>query len=258
MISMAFSGAGAYGISYIGVVKYCQENGIHPIELAGTSMGAIISSYWSAGLTWQEMAKAIKNINNWWFWAVEPWEISEILDNGGLADHTIVINELLKPYLPDAWDKFKIPLSIATTNLTTKSMEVFSKTNPTLSPVEAVYSSMAVPLAFRGLRKNGGLYFDGGIVSQSPVELLQEGKKVIVTPTKERPVAHEPHGLVEIGTALVETMFRDASESDLRNEEYKVIYSGTYNIQNFLDFSYVDENIELGYQNAKKFFEEVI
>ncbi|WP_036226471.1 patatin-like phospholipase family protein [Mesoaciditoga lauensis] len=257
-ISIAFGGAGAFGLSYIGVVKYFQQHAIVPDELAGTSMGAIIASFWSIGLSWQEMRFAFENIRNWWIWAVQFWEISDILDRGGIADTDIVMNELLKPYLPKTWDRFRIPLFITTTNLTTKRMEVFSKTNPTLSPCEAVYASMAVPLAFRGLRKNGGLYFDGGIVSQNPVELLNGENRILVAPMKEIAKYHEPHGLLEIGMALAETMFQDASESDLRNIDYKVIYSGSHNIQNFLDFSYVDENIELGYQNAKKFFEEVI
>lgn len=253
-MKIAFSGAGAYGISYIGIVKALTEQGIVPKELAGTSMGAIIASWWSAGLTWEEMAQKVENIKKWWFWSLDFWEVEDILENGGLVDPEIVMEQLFKHTLPPKWEYFKIPLHVITTNLTRKEYEDFSLQNQKLTPAEAVYASMAIPGAFRALRRGGDVYVDGGIVNNEPVDVLGDNA-VLIVPTKPQENPGTPNGIIEIGESIIETIIKDVTLSDL-HVRYFMVESGWKGIKHFLDFENVNENIEIGYKNGIEFIKE--
>lgn len=115
---------------------------------------------------------------------------------------------------------------------------------------------MAVPLVFRGFRKAGNFYVDGGVVSNMPVELI-DGASVndtlLAVPSLIKPTAHDPHGLLEVGISLIETMYYDASLSDLTGD-FQMIRTGVIKTANFLDFTHVSENVEYGYQCAIDFF----
>lgn len=256
-MKLVLSGGGAYGASFVGLIKYLQEHNIKVSQIAGTSMGAVLGSFFAMDMDWHKMQNILVNINNWWIWAVQFWEVSDILDRGGVADSDMVMHELLIPYLPKKWSEFKIDFKVATTNLSKRSIDPFGYNFSTeLSPVDAVYSSMAVPLAFRGLRKNGNFYVDGGVVSSMPVELIDQPSMkdtLLAVPTLTKVHPHEPHGFLEIGVALVETMYNDASLSDLTGD-FMMIKTGVTKTANFLDFSHVSENVELGYGNAVDFF----
>jgi len=243
----AFGGAGAYGLSYIGVVKYCQEKMIIPDEIVGTSMGSIIGAMWSNGFGWEHMRDVFRSIG-WWTWAVDMLDIVDALNDGGVVSSDTIINNVLKPL---KWEQCEIPLKIVATDLTAKKMVVFDND---LTLPQAVYASMAAPLAFRGLRIDGHFYVDGGVTSNAPVEILSTDEKLLITPAQSMTSYYEPRGLLEIGMALIETMLSDATLSDL-TVEHQTLYSGIKGIKHFLDFENVDENIELGYENAKKFFE---
>ena len=52
---LCLSGGGALGFAHIGVLQSLEDHGIYPDYIAGTSMGAIIGTFYAAGFTPQEM-----------------------------------------------------------------------------------------------------------------------------------------------------------------------------------------------------------
>ncbi|MBP7368684.1 MAG: patatin-like phospholipase family protein, partial [Paludibacteraceae bacterium] len=48
---ICLSGGGALGFAHIGVLQALEENGIFPVQIAGSSMGAIVGTLYAAGFT---------------------------------------------------------------------------------------------------------------------------------------------------------------------------------------------------------------
>ncbi|MDW7694204.1 patatin-like phospholipase family protein [Flammeovirgaceae bacterium SG7u.111] len=54
-IGIALSGGGARGVVHIGFLRALEEEHIHVDEISGTSMGAIIGAFYTAGYSPEEM-----------------------------------------------------------------------------------------------------------------------------------------------------------------------------------------------------------
>lgn len=60
---LVLSGGGARGIAHIGVIKAMEEFNIHASHVSGTSMGAIVGSFYAAGLSTGAMVDFFKKVN---------------------------------------------------------------------------------------------------------------------------------------------------------------------------------------------------
>lgn len=60
-VGLVLSGGGAKGITHIGLIKALEENNIPIDYITGTSMGAIVGSLYSMGMSVEEMANLLKS-----------------------------------------------------------------------------------------------------------------------------------------------------------------------------------------------------
>ena len=60
-VGLVLSGGGSKGLAHIGVIKALEENRIPIDYIGGTSMGAIIGSFYAMGLTTEEMIRIIQS-----------------------------------------------------------------------------------------------------------------------------------------------------------------------------------------------------
>ena len=60
-IGLVLSGGGAKGLSHIGVIKALEEHNIPIDYIGGTSMGAVIASFYAMGLSPTDMLNLIKS-----------------------------------------------------------------------------------------------------------------------------------------------------------------------------------------------------
>ena len=202
-IALVLSGGGAKGFAHIGVLKVLEEEGI-PIDLiVGTSMGSLVGGIYSLGYTASELETLVKSLN---------WEttLSDDVPRAFLSKNDQLLKQRYifslpiignkKVSLPQGFikgqnvmnvfcglagnvpanadfSKFPIPFACVATDLET-GKEVVLKSGFLPS---ALFSSMAIPIAFQSSDYNGQLLADGGMVNNFPTDVARQmGADIII------------------------------------------------------------------------------
>ncbi len=191
-IGLVLGGGGARGAAHIGVLQVLKEQRI-PIDcLSGTSMGALVSGAFAAGLSPEEMISAMDKANwrdmfndNPPMYDTNPRRKSlsrrfipgsemGVTENGpealpGVVDGQkikLFINKLVhSEYGEPQIEKMHIPLSIVSTDLVTGGKVVFRKGSLT----KAMRASMSVPAAMSPVKDGEKLLVDGSLVANVPI-----------------------------------------------------------------------------------------
>ncbi|GGE55245.1 patatin [Streptosporangium jomthongense] len=169
-IGLALGGGAAKGIAHIGVLRAFEEEQIRIHCISGTSVGALVASYYAFG----RPAESILSIGS-------TLNLSKILnftlERGGLFS-TQAIREMIHRDLGDCLiEDAKTPLAICATDIETGKQLVFRKGNL----AEAVCASMAVPGLFVPVEVDGRILVDGGLVENVPISPLEKmGAGIIV------------------------------------------------------------------------------
>lgn len=160
-IGLALSGGTAKSVAHIGVIKAFEEAGIEILRLAGTSGGAIISSYYASGMSTDRIAELAQQ--------------TKLTDLGGIGFRRLGFFSSNKLYrmLCDqlgttTFADLRIPLGIVVTNLQNGAREVIES-----GPVaRAAQASACIPQIYAPVEMNGMLYVDGGLVEYMPTGAL--------------------------------------------------------------------------------------
>ena len=202
-IALVLSGGGAKGFAHIGVLKVLEKEG-NPIDLiVGTSMGSLVGGIYSLGYTATELEMLVKSLD---------WEttLSDDVPRAFLSKNdqllkqryifSLPINGNKKVSLPQGlikgqnvinifcglagnvpveadFSKFPIPFACVAIDLET-GKEVVLKNGflPT-----AMFSSMAIPIAFQSSDYDGRLLADGGMVNNFPTDVAKQmGADIII------------------------------------------------------------------------------
>jgi NTE family protein len=199
-IALVLSGGGARGIAQIGVLKALDEAGIKLDLIVATSMGAIIGSMYSTGISSGELYSIAKSLDwdlifkntagredlhvsqksepeNYLFEIRFDSDLTPVIPNS--ISHGQSVYNLLSPILAAPlyhaemdFDSLKIPLRIIATDIVTGKKIVFSKGNLP----EIVRASCGAPLAFSPVAMDSMLLLDGGLTANIPIETAVKEK----------------------------------------------------------------------------------
>ncbi len=205
-VVLVLQGGGALGAYQVGVYQALHEAGVEPDWIIGTSIGAI-----NAGIiTGNEPQNRLERLKEFWSRMEQPNPWSAFPAFGGIADTmaymsrvTAGIPGFFRPNLP-AFFGSHVPLGVdragfysteplretlndlidfsiinrCTPRLTvgaahvrSSMMRYFDSRDGEIA-VEHIMASGALPPAFPAVRIDGELYWDGGILSNTPTEVV--------------------------------------------------------------------------------------
>lgn len=204
-LALVLSGGGARGLAQIGVIKALEENHI-PIDLiVGVSMGSIIGGLYASGYSADEIAVLASGIN--WMDVFDDSPPRSTLFLGQKQAHRGHLLQVrfdgLKPIIPSSlsagqkltnlitdltkranfpvtsdFNHLKIPFRAVATDLISGRKVVLREGDLG----EAMRASMAVPLLFTPVEKDGMLLVDGGLVDNIPIDVARDwGADVVIT-----------------------------------------------------------------------------
>ena len=164
---LVLGGWAARGLAHIGVIQRLEELELIPEEISGTSIGAIIGTFYALGYTSQDMRDIVHELN-----------ILKLIDldlkNGLIKGNKI--KKFLEKYL---WNKtfqdLKIPLKIIATDIDTWSKIIFTEG----SLIEAIRASIGIPGIFIPHKFDHMHLVDGGIMENLPISVIRENLDVI-------------------------------------------------------------------------------
>lgn len=198
-VGLVFSGGAAKGLAHIGVLKALEENDIPVDYITGTSMGAIIGSFYAAGFSPEEIeALALDPAFEHWIDGTSTekyiynytkaqdnasWVTVDLLIdqkarasvNSPLAND-LVLNFVLNEYLGQATVRANSDFNQLFVPFRAVAAEVFSQTVVPIdsgSLMQAVRSSMAVPFFYSPVKFEGKFLFDGGVYNNFPVDIMK-------------------------------------------------------------------------------------
>jgi NTE family protein len=169
-VGYVFSGGGSKGLAHAGVIKFLEEIGIFPTEIAGSSAGGIVAALYAWGKTPEEILQFFKSIY-FFHWKHFTFKKAGFTDSESFKNYFYTIFE-------DATiGDLKFPIHVTATNMVKGKLKIFDKNTKI---VDAVLASSAFPGIISPYEIEGNLYSDGGILNHFPTDILQGRCEAII------------------------------------------------------------------------------
>jgi NTE family protein len=186
--NLVLSGGGLLGISYIGLFRILEEQGITSATrrlktITGCSAGAIFGSLLAIGYTSSEIHTIINTLNFKEYINITAETLLNFMRVKGLESGNKIM-EFIKKTIQDktgnqsitfldVFQKYSILLRIGVTNLSQSKFQLLDyKTNPDLPIYQAIHASISIPFVFEPVIINGEVYCDGGLLDNLPIEYV--------------------------------------------------------------------------------------
>jgi len=175
-VGLAMGSGAAYGYTLVGILKVFEREGI-PIDMvAGTSMGALLGSFYCAGKSPAEVQEISKTITKHWLRQNIIGDLT--FPHGGfLAGQTL--SAFLRSILGNLeFNQMPIPFAAVATDIRT-GQEVVLKEGRV---ADAVRASTSLPIIFRPFLHKGHYLVDGGLVNPVPTSVIANmGANVLIS-----------------------------------------------------------------------------
>lgn len=159
-VSLVLGSGGARGLAHIGVIRWLESHGYRIRCIAGSSMGALVGGIHAAGKL---------EVYADWVSQLERVDVLRLLDLS-LSRHSLFKGERIIGKLRELIGEHDIEaLPMRFTAVATdieRQREVWLDRG---SLFDAIRASIAVPMVFEPVRRNGRLLVDGGLVNPMPV-----------------------------------------------------------------------------------------
>ena len=215
-VALVLGGGGAKGAAEVGVLKYIEKSGM-PIDMVvGTSIVSVVGGLYSVGYSAEELDRIFRSqewidlftdgysIDNFLNEAVDSpksalgklaglLDVKSMLQNYGIVKGDSIVgflNRLIeeKGGAPN-WDSYR---AVAVDLKAMDEVVLRSGSMPM-----AMRASMAIPLVFRPVQKDGMLLADGGVLNNLPVDVARNmGADIVIAVdlTQNKPDEYHPAG----------------------------------------------------------------
>lgn len=239
-IGLVLGSGGARGLAHIVAFETFDRLGIKPVEISGTSMGAILGAAYAAGFSGKALrAHALRDFRDRAevmsrLFKARVGRISDFwkqgLANPVLIDAVATLETFMPAPLPLRFEDLDIPLSVIAADLHRMERVVF--TEGLLVP--AVAASMAIPGLVRPVVHEGRVMVDGGAVDPLPIRAIRGPVDLIIAIDISRMAAREE---TEVIPGMVEVVTRafDLMQSSLIDMQHLVPSAPLYRIKAKVD-----------------------
>ncbi|WP_305989384.1 patatin-like phospholipase family protein [Roseibium sp. MMSF_3544] len=182
-IGLALGGGGARGLAHIPVLEALDDMGLKPVQISGTSIGAILGAAYASGRSGEEIRQialeifADRNSVLSRVWQLRPRRFTEMFRPGLVQfDPERVLEVFVADYLPNRFEDLEIPLRLLATDFF-GCTEVDFESGPLLP---ALAASIAIPALFRPVRHGDRFLVDGGVVNPLPFEGMRANCDIVI------------------------------------------------------------------------------
>ena len=245
-IGLALGSGGARGLAHIGVIKVLEEEGIPIHMIAGSSMGALVGTFYAAGHNVEYLIKISQAFRRKYFLDFTLPKLGLISGNK--------IKEFIRIFTHNKnIEDLKLPVAIIATDVHTGEKVVFRK-----GPIaERLRASISIPGIFVPETVEGRMLFDGGVSDRVPVSVVREMGADIV-------IAVDVAGLKTNATisTIYDVIFQsiDIMQKELvtsRELQADVMIRPDVEMYNAYSFAQASEIIEKGEVEARKALDRI-
>lgn len=268
--SLILEGGGIKGLSYVGALRYFNENDMLKDikKVSGTSAGSQIATLIAANFTYEEIEDIVQKT---------PFHKFSDSSFGFIRDvfrfftkYGYFKGDFMEKYMNDIlyekwgtdritfkelFEKTKIHLRLTGTCITTKKLEWFDHVEtPYMEVAKAVRISSCIPLYFAPVKYNEKYYIDGGCLRNLPVDAFPGSKSIVldfVSDSDDKKI----NSLYSFITAILDTVLNNIHMPDIEDCMRIEIPTGNVSATDF-DISDNDRKILVysGYNSVKNAF----
>jgi len=172
---LILSGGSSKGPVHVGAIQRYLTN-YDPARIVGNSSGAIWGALLATGKTPTEIEKITleTKFDKYVDTDVNPKTLLRLTQKGYISDGVKLKKLFNRLFENKTIGETKIPLWVATTNITKNRLEFFSsESTPDIPISQAVMASSCIPLLFKSVKIDGCLYVDGGMFADFPVDIFE-------------------------------------------------------------------------------------
>ena len=249
----ALGSGGSRGVAHVGFLQAMEEAGIRPDYISGCSMGSVVGAAYSAGMTAEQMHRAVTSLRF--------FDLVDVTNKpGGFLD-TRKMRRLLARHIGDLqFDELTIPFSCVALDMLSQKIIEFKDG----SVLDAVVASSSIPGVFKPTEQDGMRLVDGGVLARVPVcEVKKMGADIVVAVDvmANKPCREKCPSPIVVLSDIIEIM------DNYRMEEYKKKNKKKYDLwlepqlgdmsqYSFKNLSFAyEEGYRLGKENAEKILE---
>ncbi len=180
---LALGGGGARGLAHIPMLEVCDELGVRPGIIAGTSIGALMGAAYCSGMSGRELREYAlqffgtrSNLIRVFFerWSGNPLDYWNPLTSSLFTAENLV-EVIMPPGIARDFKDLKIPLIAVATDYYAQDILYISEGEL----IPAIAASAALPALMKPVQYGDRILVDGGFADPLPFDLLK-GKAHIV------------------------------------------------------------------------------
>jgi NTE family protein len=245
-LGLALSGGAVLGSVHIGVLKALDEAGVRVTHMAGTSMGALISSLYAFGLSGAEI-EAIADDLRW------PQLTSLAPSKLGFLSQD-KLQGALRAHLGDVrLEDAPRPLALVALDISTGEKVVMTKGNL----ATAATASASFPGIFVPVEREGRLLVDGGLLENLPLTPLREWgmDRIVAVDAYLGMSFHRPGNIMELLTNAMRMILANSARTEVREGDILI----TPDLHGFSPTQLKDIPllVEVGYKAAWERMDEI-
>lgn len=259
-VGLAMGSGAAYGYALVGLLKIFEREKIPVDMVAGTSMGALLGSFFCAGNSPARIQEISAGITKRWLFENMFGDVT-FPHSGFLAGQTL--GAFLRSILGLVeFDQLPIPFAAVATDIRSGHEVVLREGRV----ADAVRASTSLPVIFRPFLHKGRYLVDGGLVNPVPTSTVANmGADILISvnltakPSVRRglgrfrrafPLAPRSPGLFEIFVKMIYTMQYEIAQS--RTEIANVVIAPDMREFLWTDFHRSEEILKIGEAAAEE------
>ena len=173
-IKVTLSGSGFRFPTHVGALAAVIEKGYRVVEMSGTSGGAIVAAMYSAGVSIEKLVDITYNTNFDPMLEYSPMAIFNHSYCDGKKLYAFIQSKVGKD---TTFGKLKVKLHIAASDIVGSRPYIFGKKDENVA--QAVLASSSVPFLYPAVKYNNMFLYDGGICTNTPIELLSDDDNIL-------------------------------------------------------------------------------
>ena len=191
--ALILSGGGARGAFQVGVWKYLREINWTPDLICGTSIGAINAAAIGSGMSVERLADLWRTHNRSEIYRLKTLHFLKSALRGkplkSVLDAAPLRAMLTRHLNIEALRQSPIEIIISAVHLATGRLHLY---NQAVIEIDHLMASSAMPILFPWQPIRGELYWDGGVMANSPLFIALERKVEEIIVVLLSPVGHRP------------------------------------------------------------------
>lgn len=159
---LTLGGGGAKGSAHIGVIRELERMELHPEVIAGTSVGGLMGAFMAMKFPANKIIKLFEGLSLAQLYALPTGEPA--------ISHNTKIEKLFRQIFEDiTFADLEIDLAVVTVDLLSRKVVVLDEGDL----VSALMATMAFPVLFPPVERNGMLLVDGGLLNNVPFDVAR-------------------------------------------------------------------------------------